>query len=153
MLKLAKCINWELRRTDKTLPNWYQGAQLAKALLDESDPGYRYWNPVNVQCSGARLANSNWGAFACIVAQPVMPLNMSGPDQTFGWLLAGTQRDRLKIHGSTGLCPKLLHMFAQVTHLTIRMARVSHFTTHIGPIHLLTLLLEPRVSSVPLRRE
>lgn len=114
------------------MPNWYLGGQLAKSLLDESDPGYRYWKRVNVQCSDARLANANFGAFACIVAQPVTALDMNGPDQTFDWLLAGSLTDSQKIHGSTGLCPKLLHTFAQVTHLTIRMARVSHFNSRAG---------------------
>jgi hypothetical protein len=119
------------------MPNWYLGAQLAKSLLDESDPGYRYWKPVNVQYSSAQLANANWGAFACIVAQPVTILDMYGSDQTFNWLLAGTQRESQKIHGSTGLCPKLLHTFTQVTHLTTRIARVNH---HKSPAHA-TLLL------------
>lgn len=128
------------------MPNWFLGAQLAKVLLDESDPGYRYWKPINVQCSGARLANANWGAFSYIVAQPVTVLDICGPDKTFDWLLAGTQRDVQKIHGSTGMSPKLLHTFAQVTHLTVRMATVSYSITHTGSNYLLTFVLEPRVS-------
>jgi hypothetical protein len=131
-LTLAKCVNWELRnRTGTGPPNWYLGGKLAKSLLDESDPGFRYWKSVNVQCSSARLANANWGAFACIVAQPVTALDIYGPDQTFGWLLGGTSKEAQKIHGSTGLSPKLLHTFAQVTHLTIRMAGVIILQTSI----------------------
>lgn len=72
----TKSIKWELRKGRGMLPNWYLGCQLTKCLLDASDPGHRYWNPVNVQCSNVHLANANCNAFACIVAQPVKCLEL-----------------------------------------------------------------------------
>lgn len=122
---VLQCITWELRKPKGIAPNWYLGAQLARSILDNTDPGYRYWKVQNVQCTSARIANANWAALACILAQPVIPLNFEDTKRTFSWLLQGTERDVRKIHGGTGLCPKLLHTFSQVTHLTARMVEVS----------------------------
>ncbi len=123
---IYKCVNWELRKPKGEVPNWYLGARLAKSILDHSDPGYRYWKVANVQTTTARLANANWAAFACILAQPVTPLKREEGDNPFSWLLQGTEREVRKIHGSTGLCPKLLHTFAQVTHLSACMMEVRN---------------------------
>jgi hypothetical protein len=35
----------------------------------------------------------------------------------FPWLLAGTSEEVRKIHDTTGVCPKLLHIYSQITHL------------------------------------
>ncbi|KFY16397.1 hypothetical protein V492_01382 [Pseudogymnoascus sp. VKM F-4246] len=121
LLVVDDTVNWELRKPKGGVPNWYRGARLAKSILDHSDPGYRYWKATNVQSSTARLANANWTAFACILAQPVTPLKREEDDNSFSWLLEGTEREVRKIHGSTGLCPKLLHTFAQITHLSTRI--------------------------------
>lgn len=120
-----QCISWELRRPNKEKPNWFRGAHLARQILDHSDPGYRYWKPRNVQCSKVRAANANWAALACILAQPVTPLGIEGNDRNFNWLLQGTEREVRTIHGGTGLSPKLLHIYAQITHLCAGMIKVS----------------------------
>ncbi|KFY34675.1 hypothetical protein V494_06556 [Pseudogymnoascus sp. VKM F-4513 (FW-928)] len=117
----CKTVIWELRKPKGGVPNWYRGARLAKSILDHSDPGYRYWKATNMQSSTARLANANWTALSCILAQPVTPLKREEDDNSFSWLLEGTERGVRKIHGSTGLCPKLLHTFAQITHLSTRI--------------------------------
>lgn len=114
-----------MRKPKRAEPNWYLGAHLAKKLLDQSDPGYRYWKTENVQCDGARLANANWAAFACILAEPVTPLKAEKDKRLYGWLLEGTEAEIRKIHGSTGLSPKLLHIFPQITRLSARLQEVS----------------------------
>jgi hypothetical protein len=47
--------------------------------------------------------------------------------------LAGSERDYRKIHGGTGVCPKILHTFAQITRLAALMAEVSYIQTTIDP--------------------
>ena len=42
---------------------------------------------------------------------------------TYGWLLEGTKLEVHRIHGMTGLCSKLLHIFAQITHLVARLQK------------------------------
>jgi hypothetical protein len=98
---------------------------LEKAILDHSDPGYRYWKRENVQCDRARAANANWTALACILGLAVTPLNLRDNDRNFGWLLEGSAREAHTIHGGTGLSPKLLHIYAQITHLAARMMKVN----------------------------
>lgn len=93
-------------------------------ILDISDPGYRYWKPENVQSSAARVANANRVAFIDILALLVTPLKAEDNDRMYAWLLEGTEREVRKIHDATGLSPKLLHTFAQITHLAARMIEV-----------------------------
>jgi hypothetical protein len=120
-----QCINWELRRPKDRPQRWFEGAQVAKMILDNSDPGYRYYNPRNVQTSNARLFDSNSAAVFGILAEPVTPLKISETDSTYGWLLEGTEHEVRRIHGDTGLCPKLLHIYAQITHFAARMNEVT----------------------------
>ncbi|EGC41084.1 conserved hypothetical protein [Histoplasma capsulatum var. duboisii H88] len=93
LLLVDDCVNWELRKPKGETPNWYKGAHLAKAILDHSDPGYRYWKVTNVQCDKAWLANANWASLACVLAEPVTPLQLRENDRRFGWLLEGTERE------------------------------------------------------------
>jgi hypothetical protein len=122
-----KVVNWELRRAKGVEPRWYEGARTAKLILDHSDPGYRYWKPENVQSSGARVSNANRVAYVNILAQPVTALKAEDTDKLYPWLLEGTAREVRKIHGGTGVSPKLLHTYAQITHFAARMVEVSWF--------------------------
>jgi len=90
--------------------------------MASTDPGYRYWHPVNVQCSSARISNANMLALVDIMSLPVMPLDPRKTEHCHPWLLEGNERESLRVHGGTGMCPKLLHMFGQITHLCGRMA-------------------------------
>ncbi|PGH08398.1 hypothetical protein GX51_01224 [Blastomyces parvus] len=141
LLLVDDCVNWELRKPKGETPNWYKGAHLAKAILDHSDPGYRYWKATNVHCDKAWLANANWASLACVLAEPVTPLQLRENDRHFGWLLEGTEREVRTIHGSTGLSPKLLHIFAQVTHLSARMMKnPQSIVTPIGALKIEEML-------------
>lgn len=116
-------MKWELRRPKHTEQRWYAAAKIAKQILDASDPGYRYWKPENVQTSNARHSLSNWLAYANILAEPVTSLSHYGLGKIYPWLLEGTPENIRKIHGGTGVSPKLLHTFAQITHLAARLDR------------------------------
>ena len=73
------------------------------------------------------MLNGNWVAHIDIMAQCVTPLNSKDADSTYGWLLEGTEQEVRRIHGITGLSPKLLHTYAQITRLTARINEVSDF--------------------------
>ncbi|EZF24706.1 hypothetical protein H112_02812 [Trichophyton rubrum D6] len=118
LLLVDDCVNWELR-INNAEPNWILAARLAKSILDNSDPGYRYWRPDNTQYSAARHGYANWVALACILSELVTPLASRGNPNAYGWLLAGTQKESWKINGGTGLCPKLLHIISQITYLSV----------------------------------
>ena len=77
-----------------------------------------------MQSSIARIANANRVAFIDILALIVTPLKAEGNDRMYSWLLEGTEREVRKIHDATGLSPKLLHTFAQITHLAARLMEV-----------------------------
>ncbi|PGH15722.1 hypothetical protein AJ80_05430 [Polytolypa hystricis UAMH7299] len=115
-------VNWETRKPGDCNPKWRQGTRIAKAVLDSTDPGYRYWHLANVQSSSARLALANRVAFVDILTLPVSHLVAARGDRMYGWLMEGEERELQKIFGGTGLCPKLLHTFAQITHLCALMA-------------------------------
>ncbi|EFR05452.1 hypothetical protein MGYG_08464 [Nannizzia gypsea CBS 118893] len=94
LLLVDDCVNWELR-INNAEPNWILAA------------------------SAARHGYANWVALACILSELVTPLACRGNPNAYGWLLAGTQKESWKIHGGTGLCPKLLHIISQITYLSI----------------------------------
>jgi hypothetical protein len=90
--------------------------------MTATDPGSRYYKPMNVQAASARISNANMLAFVNILCQPVMPLSMfDETDNGHPWLLEGSAREMRCIYGGTGLCPKLLHMLGQITHLCKKM--------------------------------
>ncbi|KAH6634685.1 fungal-specific transcription factor domain-containing protein [Chaetomium sp. MPI-SDFR-AT-0129] len=109
-------VNWESRQPQGKEPLWRKGSRAAKLLLDRADPGYRYWKPENVQSSAARIGNANWVAYTEICAQAVAPLAEEHTANMFSWLLAGSEQDVHKIHGVTGVSPKLLHLCSQITY-------------------------------------
>jgi hypothetical protein len=125
VLIVSQLVNWELRKPKDCLGRWQEAARIAKTILDASDPGYRYWKNENVQCTSARVANANWAAFVEILAQPVSPLKFDKTDRLCSWLLEGTEKEARRIHGGTGLSPKLLHIYGQITYLCARMAEVG----------------------------
>jgi hypothetical protein len=128
-----KIVNWELRRSKDHESRWRAGSQLAKSILVNSDPSRRYWKTENAQRDRVRISNANWVAHVDILAQSVTPLKTEDTEPAYPWLLAGSERDNRKIHGSTGVCPKILHTFAQITHLTALMAKVSCIPAMIDP--------------------
>lgn len=66
----------------------------------------------------------NIGRFA-IFGLPFTPLDIENTkDKKFGWLLYGTESEVRKIHGATGYCSKLLHIWSQITHLAAQHATV-----------------------------
>jgi Fungal specific transcription factor domain len=88
-----------------------------------TDPGYRYWEQCNVQCSTARQSNANMLAYVDILSQPLTPLAHQDLDHCHPWLLEGQKKETLTINGGTGLCPKLLHIFGQITHLCVMLGK------------------------------
>lgn len=118
-------INWETRKRIGMDPNWWVAAKTARRILDHSDPGYRYTTAQNVQASSARVSLSNWIAFIHILAEPVLPLQSNSDGRIYPWLIHGNKHESRKIHGATGTSPKLLHIFAQITHLTSGLLQVS----------------------------
>ncbi|KAK4185040.1 fungal-specific transcription factor domain-containing protein [Podospora australis] len=116
-------VNWESRRPKGLEPLWREGARAGRLVLDQSDPGYRYWKNQNVQCTPARTGNANWIAYTDICAQPVTPLSEENAGNRYSWLLAGSEKDVHRIQGITGLCPKLLHIFSQITHLAALLSK------------------------------
>lgn len=110
------------------MPKWYKGVRAVKELLDKSDPGYRYRKPVNVQSTATRYVMSNYQAQSYLLSQTTSPLDPVDPDTDdcpFPWLLEGNEREVTRILGLTGCCPKLLHMYGQITHLSALLKNVS----------------------------
>ncbi|OQV03217.1 Fungal specific transcription factor domain-containing protein isoform 4 [Cladophialophora immunda] len=114
-------VQWELRRPKDKKPRWRCGTQTAKAILDDTDPGYRYWHPENVQVTSTRRSNANMCAYAEICALPITELCIADIDKLYPWLLGGSEEDVREIHGGTGVCPKILHIYAQITQLSARI--------------------------------
>lgn len=128
----AKIVNWESRRPPGQEPLWREGSRAARLLLDRADPGYRYWKAENVQSSAARIGNANWVAYTEVCAQPVAPLTEEHTQNLFSWLLAGSEKDVHKIHGVTGVSPKLLHLCSQVTYFAALLKKVSEHQNSPG---------------------
>jgi len=51
----------------------------------------------------------------------VSPLEKNQTKCSFTWLIEGQEHELRQIVGSTGLCPRLLHTFAQITHLSAKL--------------------------------
>ena len=122
LLFIDNAVNYELRGDKYVEPRWLSGAHTACWILKQSDPGQRYWNNTNVQCTAPRTSNTNYVVFIDILAQTVSSLKVEDTDQLYSFLLQGTENEARQIHGGTGLCPKLLHILAQITSLCARMS-------------------------------
>jgi hypothetical protein len=94
--------------------------------MAKTDPGWRYWDRCNVQCTGARSSNANMLAFVDHSSHFLTPIQSHSEKDLknlHAWLLEGTEKETLTIQGCHGLCPKLVHVFGQITYLTQYMAR------------------------------
>lgn len=122
LLSVNDLVNWEGNQGSSTPPEWLTGNRMAKTVLDLSDPGYRYHHPKNVQYSNVRRYMGGKAALVDIFCSVMAPLEPVQGPCPFPWLLEGTEREVRKIDGLNGLAPKLLHIYAQVTHLSARLA-------------------------------
>ena len=120
----------ERRRPKSQTPRWLEGALLGSDLLDNSDPACRYNNPSNVQVNAAWVSNATLIARAAIFAQPLTGLDESKTANKFLWLLHGDKHEERRIHGASGLSPKLLHMWNQATHLCARLEKDPTSISH-----------------------
>lgn len=94
-------------------------------VLDKSDPGFRFNSPFNVQSSKARKYLGNKIAFNEILCSLAAPLPEEKKKCPYPWLLEGNEREVRRIDGLNGLAAKLLHTYAQITHMTRRVMVVS----------------------------
>jgi hypothetical protein len=125
LLNMADVVTWELRRRHDQIPRWLEGARLACRLLDATDTGHRYYHPAYVQASRTRVSNTITIGRAAILALLFAPLDISNTNnEQFGWLLYGGPTEISRIHGSCGFCPKIMHIFAKITHLSTQMFEV-----------------------------
>ncbi|KAG7130938.1 hypothetical protein HYQ45_010348 [Verticillium longisporum] len=113
LLNMLDVVSSERRRSKEEVPRWLKGAQVARKVLDATDPGHRYWRASNVQPSDARVANTT------ILALPMTRLDKANTDSKhFQWLLLqSTEENSRKIQGACGCSPRLLHRFSLITHL------------------------------------
>ncbi|OBS17210.1 hypothetical protein FPOA_12273 [Fusarium poae] len=105
------------------------GFKQGEYFLQQTDPGRRLWNEScgTVQYDSLRISQSIIVGRAVILAQPMMEL----PDPTtmnpeiesnrLNWLIYGTEKDMLEIHGGCGFSKKLLHTMSQVTYCAARL--------------------------------
>lgn len=122
LLIINDVVNWEANQAGAAVPQWLTGSRTAKKVLDLSDPGYLYQHPENVQYGNVRRFMGGKAALVdifCAVTAPLQPPQSKCP---YPWLLEGTEREVRRIDGLNGLCPRLLHTYAQITHLTERLA-------------------------------
>lgn len=55
---------------------------------------------------------------------PVTDLQIVDFDKLYPWLLEGSKAEVREIYGGTGVSPKLLHIYAQITQLSARIMKV-----------------------------
>ena len=113
-------VNWELDRCRSLTPKWYTGYHMANTILANTNPGYKYHAPANVQYSQARRYIGTKAALQIILAEVFGPLEHHAKCP-HSWLLTGDETALRKIDGLIGLSPKLLHLYAQITHLSSRI--------------------------------
>jgi hypothetical protein len=119
------CVNWEGTAPGAPIPEGILGLDIAKTVLDLSDPGYNFHHPRNVQYNSFRRFMGNWCAHAHVFAYVMAPIENTNASCPYPWLLEGTDYELRRIDGLTGLCPKLLHFYVQITHLAARLSKVS----------------------------
>ena len=131
-----------------------------KYILDRSDPGYRYQKPRNAQCTPFRHHMGNLQAQDDILSAVVAPLDPAEEECPYPWLLEGDATDVTQILGLTGTCPRVLHMFAQITNLSADLQKVSQHHHVLFPFLSLgpdqnqnpSSIVIPEVASVLLER-
>ena len=107
------------------MPSWWKAVTTAENLLSVTDPGYKYHGPQNVQSSKARLEIANRVGMYTILSRAVGPIESFPTKCEFPWLLHGSVQERRRIIGCTGFCSELMHIFAQITHLSGKYMKVS----------------------------
>ncbi|KAL0941850.1 uncharacterized protein CTRU02_204613, partial [Colletotrichum truncatum] len=118
LLNMNDAVSEEHWRERKLTPRWLEGARLACRVLDMTNPGHHYRDPLNVQPSDARVGNAVIAGRATILALPMARLNIENTkDGQFAWLLQGSELSTQRIHGGCGMSPSLLHLFSQITHV------------------------------------
>ncbi|GKT46568.1 uncharacterized protein ColSpa_06749 [Colletotrichum spaethianum] len=136
LLNMIDVVSPEQRRPPNCVPRWLEGARLACRVLDATDPGHRYWNPVNIQPSEAQTGNMIIAGRAAILALPMAPLDLGATDnRQFAWLLQGSEHDVHRVHGGCGMSPRLLHRFSHITHMSAFLAgnpEDSEFVIKLG---------------------
>ncbi|KAK6331487.1 hypothetical protein TWF730_004569 [Orbilia blumenaviensis] len=112
-------VCWEYSSGDK-VPAWYKAIRIARKVLDNSDPGYRFKHLKNVQESKARHRIGNEIAFCEILSSAFAPIEEEdlGPKCPYSWLVGGTDKEVTAIEGNTGMCARVLYTLAQITYLT-----------------------------------
>ena len=115
------------------MPSWWKAVTTAENLLAVSDPGYRYHAPQNVQSSRARLDIANRVGMYTILSRVAAPIQTFPSKCEFPWLLHGSAQEQRKVIGCTGFCSELMHIFAQITHLSGCYLKVS-MTFRVGQI-------------------
>jgi hypothetical protein len=119
-------VNRQLRQTREEGFQIKRAIRVAKVIMAKTDPGWRYYDQCNVQCTIARSSNANMLAFVDLSSHFLTPVGSHDDkdlDNMHPWLLEGTGKETLTIQGCHGLCPKLVHIFVQVTYLTKYMER------------------------------
>jgi len=120
----VQIINWESTSGQRN-PIWYQCGELARQILDRSDPGIKYRDPRNVQTSRARNELSAFYTMHNVFSDCFFPLDISVKKCPTPWLLLVTDLEQRKIFTSIGASAKLLHYFAKITFLSARLLQVS----------------------------
>lgn len=123
LLQHNEGINLGAEASPEPSPPWWKAMQTAEHLLAISDPGYHFQDPLNVQCSRARFEIANRVGLFSIISYTVSPIEKVAEKCDYPWLLHGTEREQRQIIGTTGFCSKLMHAFAQITHLSGRHLR------------------------------
>lgn len=119
LLNMIDVVSPEQRRPLNLIPRWLEGARLACRLLDATDPGHRYWNPINIQASPTQTGNMVIAGRAAILALPMAPLDLAHTNnRQFAWLLQGSEHEARKIHGGCGMSRTLLHRFSQISYMS-----------------------------------
>ncbi|RSL53705.1 hypothetical protein CEP53_007672 [Fusarium sp. AF-6] len=134
LLSMQDIVLTERRLKKPYKPRWLEGFKQGEYFLQATDPGGRFWKDDNVQYSDLRISQSIIVGRAVILAQPMMALPSPATldpeveSGRFGWLLYGTLKDMLEIHGGCGFSKKLLHTMSQVTYCAARLQQEPEST-------------------------
>lgn len=116
-------MNWEGTSGHRD-PIWYKCGEIARRVLDASDPGARYHLPKNIQSTLARQQLAGVYTSYNLFSDCFYPLDLELKKCQTAWLLSGTELEQRKILPEIGASPKLIHYFAKVTFLSSRLFKV-----------------------------